>query len=175
MNILGATKAWQVIILLVLLIGLGAFGYLWITEATTPATITINPADDSFENNTYAQMSYRRMYIDHYGETTIYDTIGDEVERLRGEQALAIVAAEVRIAAGEEDVKIPSGRIAISEDFAREHVAALGQSELTATVELNLSEAVIFAIAIIVFVLYLFYLFVLEKGKSVEVDAPDHA
>jgi len=175
MNILGAKKAWQAIILLVLLVGLGAFGYLWITEATTPAEITVNPMDDSFEGNTYAQMTYRRMYIDHYGETTIYDIIGDEVERLRSEQALAIAAAEARIAAGEEDVKVPSGRIAVSEEFAREHIAALGQTELTATVEMNLAEAVIFAIAIIVFVLYLFHLFVLEKGRSVATDAPDHA
>jgi|GEM_PF-3000684 len=175
MNILGATKAWQAIVLIVLLLGLGVFGYLWIIEATTPAEITVNPMDDSFEGNTYAQMTYRRMFIDHYGETTIYDTISDEVERLRGEQALAIAAAEARIAAGEEDVEVPSGRIAVSEEFAREHVAALGQSELTATVELNLAEAVIFAIAIIVLVLYLFHLFVLEKGKSVAADAPDHA
>ena len=79
MNFLGADKIWQIIILAVILVGLAVFDYAWITAVNEPVTIPLG------EGDFFAQMNYRRIYVDHYGEQTVYHRIIAEKTRLQEE------------------------------------------------------------------------------------------
>lgn len=171
MNILGANKVWQVIVMFLLIAGLAVFNYIWITDA---AKVVKVPLGDS---HTFAQMNFDRMYVDHYGEETPADRVEAEKERLREEYEAELAAYEEYIAGlepdeePERDKPEPPG---VPEEMIRAEAAALGQGEVTATIELNLAESVVFCGAVDILVLYLFYLFVIRKGKSAEAEAPDH-
>lgn len=176
MNILGATKLWQAIVMFVLIAVLAVFNFLFITEATKTVYVSLG------ESHTFAQMMFGRLYVDHYGEPTVADAVIEERERLDEEYRFELAAYEAALA---EHEALPRARRPeftleepeeprLSEEFIGELAAGLGTQELIATVELNLVEAVVFCAAIDILLLYAFYLFVLRKGKSAESEAPDH-
>jgi len=169
MNFLGANKVWQLLILCVLLAGLAVGDYLWITAAEKPVLVPLG-GDDFF-----AQMNYQRIYVDRYGEETVYDRIMEEKARLQAAYEEELAAAQSRVAAGEKGVVLPTGPAPISEEWVRNEAAALGKGEVIATVELNLVEAIIFCAAVTILVLYLFNVLFLARGRSVEEVAPDHS
>ena len=171
MNILGANKVWQVIVMFLLIAGLAVFNYIWITDATQVVTVPLGEA------NIFAQMNFSRMYVDHYGEETAADRIEAEKERLAEEYATEAAAYEVYLATldprEEPELERPEAPGAPAE-MIRAEAAALGRGDVTATVELNLAEACVFCGAVDILILYLFYLIVIRKGKSAEAEAPDH-
>jgi hypothetical protein len=169
MNFLGANKVWQVIVLVVLLAGLAVGDYLYITAATKPVMVPLGGEDF------FAQMNYRRIYVDHYGAPTEYDRIMAEKARLQAAYEQELSAAQARVAAGEKDVVLPTGPAPVSLEWLRNEAAALGKGEVIATVEQNVVEAIILCAAVTILVLYLFHVLFLARGRSVEEIAPDHS
>jgi hypothetical protein len=169
MNFLGATKIWQMIILAVLLVGLAVFDYVWITAVNEPVTVPLG--GDHF----FAQLNYRRVYVDHYGEQTVYDRILAEKARLQVIYEVELAAARARIAAKEKGVVLPTEPAPVSEEWVLNEAAALGKGEITATVELNTVEAIILCAAVNILLLYLFNVLFLSRGRSVVESAPDHS
>jgi hypothetical protein len=169
MNFLGANKVWQVIVLIVLLAGLAVFDYLYITAVEKPILVPLGG------ENFFAQMNYRRIYVDHYGAETVYDRILAEKARLQTVYEEELAAAQARVAAKEKDVVLPTGPAPVSGEWIRNEAAALGKGEVIATVELNMVEAIIFCAAITILVLYLFNVLFLSRGRSVMENAPDHS
>ena len=169
MNFLGANKAWQVIVLVVLLAGLAVFDYLYITSVTKPVLVPLGGEDF------FVQMNYRRIYVDHYGEETVYERILEQkaIQQAAYEEELA--AAQARVAAKEKDVVLPTGPASVSEEWIRSEAALLGKGEVIATVELNVVEAIIFCAAVTILLLYLFNVLFLSRGRSVVESAPDHS
>ncbi len=173
MNVLGATKLWQVIVMFVLIAGLAVFNYMWISETTDPVQVPLG------QSNTFAQMMFDRLYVDHYGQETVADAVGAERERLEVEYETELAAYEEALAAEEkpaddEETPEPPEKPSISPEFVSGLAAGLGTGEPTATIELNVVEGVVFCAAVDILILYAFYLFVLRKGKSAESEAPDH-
>ncbi len=168
MNFLGADKIPQIIILAVLLAVLAVFDYLWITAANEPVTVPLG------EGDFFAQMNYGRIYVDRYGEETVYDGIVEEKARLQEEYEADYAAAQARLDAGEE-VELPGGPDPVSREWILDKAATLGRGEITATVELNMVEAIIFCAAINILFIYLFNVIFLSRGRSVVESAPDHS
>ncbi len=168
MNFLGADKIWQIIILAVLLVVLAVFDYLWITTANEPITVPLG------EGDFFARMNYGRIYVDHYGEETVYHRIVEEKGRLGEEYRADLAAVQSRLDAGEE-VELPGGPKPISREWILDQAATLGRSEIIATVEFNIVEAIIFCAAINILFIYLFNVLFLSRGRSVVESAPDHS
>ncbi|HUT98130.1 MAG TPA: hypothetical protein VM054_03560 [bacterium] len=169
MNFLGANKVWQVIVLVVLLAGLAVGDYLWITAVEKPILVPLGG------ENFFAQMNYRRIYVDRYGDQTVYDRILAEKARLQAAYEEELAAAQARIAAKEKGVVLPTGPAPVPEEWILSEAAALGKGEVIATVELNVVEAIIFGTAVTILVLYLFNVLFLSRGRSVVESAPDHS
>jgi len=168
MNFLGAEKVWQVVLLAFLLLGLAAFCYLYIAAATETVQVPLGG------KHFFAQMNYRRLYVDRYGQQTVYDRVVAEKARLQSVFEEELAVAEARVAAGEKDVALPTGPAPVSEEWLRSEASLLGKGEVLATVELNLVEAIIFCAAVTVLLLYLFNVLFLRRGRSVVEEAPDH-
>ncbi|MCK4593393.1 hypothetical protein KAU45_02745 [bacterium] len=168
MNLLGAEKTPQIIILVVLLVVLAVFDYLWITAANEPVTVPLG------EGNFFAQMNYGRIYVDHYGEETVYDGIVEQKAHLQEEYEADYAAAQARLRSGEE-VELPAGPDPVSREWVLDQAATLGRGTITATVELNIVEAIIFCTAINILFIYLFNVIFLSRGRSVVESAPDHS
>ncbi|OGD75466.1 MAG: hypothetical protein A2Y64_03850 [Candidatus Coatesbacteria bacterium RBG_13_66_14] len=169
MNFLGANKVWQVIVLVVLLAGLAVGDYLYITSVEKPVQVPLGG------ENFFAQMNYRRIYVDQYGEETIYNRIVAEKARLQAAFEEDLAAAQARVATGEKDVALPTGPAPVSEEWIRSEASLLGKGEVIATVELNMVEAIILCAALTILVLYLFNVLFLSRGRSVVESAPDHS